>query len=348
PERAVELLRQALDLWRGPALADIKEPFARAAAAGLEEQRLGAVEDRIEIELALGQHHQLVHELESLAASHPFRERLRGQLMLALYRSGRQADSLQAYADARRMLVDELGLEPSRELQELQRRVLAHDPSLDAEAQPSADAPFAAQRRPKRNAAVGTAIVIATASVVAASLLLRGGGTSIALASRSVTRLDAATGKPAGATSLGAKAVFIATDRTGAWAATAEGTIVHVNARDSRVDRTASIDFVPSDLVVQGDVWVGSSTSPRVVRVSPRYDRAIAQVVLPRPSERVDPVGAIAPRLAAGGGSIWVAESQTTVVQIDARTNTIRRIIRPPTGASGAITYGAGAVWVGG
>src|SRR5262249_24394597 len=101
PERAVELLRQALDLWRGPALADIKEPFARAAAAGLEDQRLGAVEDRIEIELALGQHHQLVHELESLAASHPFRERLRGQLMLALYRSGRQADSLQAYADAR-------------------------------------------------------------------------------------------------------------------------------------------------------------------------------------------------------------------------------------------------------
>ncbi len=125
-------LRGALSLWRGPALADFTyESFAQAAIARLEEIRLSAVELRIDADLALGRHDELVGELESLVAEHPLRERLRGDLMTALYRSGRQADALDAYQDARRALVDGLGIEPGIALQELERSVLRQDPALD-------------------------------------------------------------------------------------------------------------------------------------------------------------------------------------------------------------------------
>src|SRR5262249_6755787 len=107
-------LQDALALWRGPALADFSyETFAQAAIARLEEIKLAAVELRLEADLALGRHDELVGELEVLAAEHPLRERLRAFLMTALYRSGRQADALDAYQEARRALVDELGIEPS-------------------------------------------------------------------------------------------------------------------------------------------------------------------------------------------------------------------------------------------
>lgn len=131
PARAAELLREAIGLWRGTPLAEFAgAPFARAASARLEELRLAAVERRIEADLALGRHADLVGELESLISEHPFRERLRAQLMLAFYRSGRQADALGAYRAARQQLQDELGLEPSQSLQELERGILQHDPGL--------------------------------------------------------------------------------------------------------------------------------------------------------------------------------------------------------------------------
>ena len=132
---ASERLRDALSLWRGPALADFAyESFAQAAIARLEEIRLAAVELRIDADLALGRHDELVGELEALVAEHPLRERLRRYLMTALYRSGRQAEALDAYQDARRALVDELGIEPSPALQELERAILRQDPALDVEA----------------------------------------------------------------------------------------------------------------------------------------------------------------------------------------------------------------------
>jgi DNA-binding SARP family transcriptional activator len=132
---ASQRLRDALSLWRGPALADFAyEDFAQAAIARLGEIRLAAVELRVDADLALGRHHELVAELEALAAEHPLRERLRRQLMTALYRSGRQAEALDAYQDARRALVDELGIEPSPALHELERAILRQDASLDVEA----------------------------------------------------------------------------------------------------------------------------------------------------------------------------------------------------------------------
>ncbi len=133
---ASQRLRDALSLWRGPALADFAyESFARAAIARLEEIRLAAVELRIEADLALGRHHELVGELDALVAEHPLRERLSRFRMTALYRSGRQAEALDAYKDARRPLVDELGIEPSTALQELERAILRQDAALDVETQ---------------------------------------------------------------------------------------------------------------------------------------------------------------------------------------------------------------------
>jgi len=140
-------LHEALALWRGPALAEFAyESFAQAAIARLKEIRLAAVELRIDADLTLGRHDELVGELESLVAEHPLRERLRICLMTALYRSGRQAEALDAYQDARRALVDGLGIEPSPALQELERRILRQDPSLDAEATTSVPAREAVER----------------------------------------------------------------------------------------------------------------------------------------------------------------------------------------------------------
>lgn len=132
PTEALALLDEALALWRGPPLAEVADrPFAQAEAARLEELRLGAVEDRIEAELALGRDATVVGELEALVGAHPLRERLRRQLMLALYRSGRQAEALEVYKSTRELLINELGIEPSRALHDLERAILRQDPSLD-------------------------------------------------------------------------------------------------------------------------------------------------------------------------------------------------------------------------
>jgi DNA-binding SARP family transcriptional activator len=134
-DAAAELLREALSLWRGAPLADLAyEAFAQVPVARLEEIRLAALEERIEAELALGRQAQLIGELEQLIAEHPLRERFRAQLMLALYRAGRQTEALDAYRRTREELVDELGIEPGPALRELERAILAHDPSLDLKA----------------------------------------------------------------------------------------------------------------------------------------------------------------------------------------------------------------------
>ncbi len=132
---AAEQLRRALGLWRGAPLSDFTyERFAQEEITRLEELQVAAVEDRIEADLALGRHDELAPELEALVTRHPLRERLRRQLMLALYRAGRQAEALEAYRAARRTMLAELGLEPGRGLQDLERAILAQDPALDGPA----------------------------------------------------------------------------------------------------------------------------------------------------------------------------------------------------------------------
>jgi DNA-binding SARP family transcriptional activator len=153
-----EALAEALSLWRGAALADfVYEPFAREEIARLEELRLVAHEWRISADLELGRHAELVGELEQLIALHPLRERLRGQLMLALYRSGRQAEALAAYKDARKTLVEELGIEPGPALHELERAILRQDPALERAVSTVSSAPAKAEAWPERSIVVAPA-----------------------------------------------------------------------------------------------------------------------------------------------------------------------------------------------
>jgi class 3 adenylate cyclase len=141
-EERVERLREALALWRGPPLADLAfEPFVLLETPRLEELRIVAWEELIEAQLALGEHGQLIPELEKLVEENPFNERLRGQLMLALYRAGRPTEALELYRQARRLLVDNLGLEPSMSLRDLEQAILRHDVGLEVESEPRI-APF--------------------------------------------------------------------------------------------------------------------------------------------------------------------------------------------------------------
>ena len=141
PQRAAGLLREALGMWRGGPFADLAdEACLQPAITRLKDQRLTAVEDRIEADLQSGRHGNLVGDLESLIDRYPLRERLRGQLMLALYRSGRQAEALRAYQQARSYLVEELGVEPSPDLQRLEERILDQDSELDFAGEVQVDA----------------------------------------------------------------------------------------------------------------------------------------------------------------------------------------------------------------
>jgi DNA-binding SARP family transcriptional activator len=148
--QASSAYREALVLWRGPALADLSfESFARNEADQLDEERVIALMDRIDCDLILGHDNELIPELETLVKQHPLQERPRAQLMIALYRSGRQADALNLYRETRFTLRDELGLEPSLRLQELEREILRHDPRLDAAPEPPARHKVTRRRRPR-------------------------------------------------------------------------------------------------------------------------------------------------------------------------------------------------------
>lgn len=168
---------EALALWRGPALADFAyERFAHSEIARLEDLRLACLEERIEADLAGGRHAALVGELEALVREHPLRERLRAQLMLALYRAGRQAEALDAYQDARQALVEELGIEPGRSLRELQQAILQQDPALEpetvadlvSETQPERTPPVASDPTPEPRAERKTVTAVHVRVAVAA------------------------------------------------------------------------------------------------------------------------------------------------------------------------------------
>src|SRR5205085_9550860 len=178
---AARRLAEALELWRGAPFAEFEsEPFARDAGARLEDARLAVLEERIEADLALGRHTRLIPELKELVGNQPLRERPRAQLMLALYRSGRQAAALELYRRTRETLSDELGIEPSLELQELERRMLQHDPTLERARAPARQAedgaPVPLARRPQF--LVLAAPVPAMIAAVIAAVALTSGGSS--------------------------------------------------------------------------------------------------------------------------------------------------------------------------
>jgi DNA-binding SARP family transcriptional activator len=204
PDGAAAILGDALALWRGPPLDGFSyEPFAEAEIARLEELHLRALEERIEAELALGRHADLVGELERLVAEHPLRERPRGQLMLALYRAGRQAEALRAYEDGRRLLVEELGLEPGAALQRLEKQILTQDPALEPPPtvpRPEATRPRPAAtetktKRPRGRLALGLAAIALVAAAIVAAFLLARDDAPPAVVPNSVVKIDAETGE---------------------------------------------------------------------------------------------------------------------------------------------------------
>jgi DNA-binding SARP family transcriptional activator len=349
--RASARLTQAIAMWRGPALADVAyEPFAQQAIARLEELRLVAVEGRIDAELELGRHAELVGELEALVREHPLREQLRAQLMLALYRCGRQAEALDAYRDARSLLVSELGLEPGPELRELEAKILDHSPEL---APPSKTPPLpsaAAKRRPtvpvRLVAVLGGALLLGAAALAALSERSGGerasGSPVLDLAPNSIAAVDARTG----ATRVGLPLVGRPTDLAAAdgmvWAVTVDSAaLTGVDARTGKITRTVPLRLRPSAVTTDdGVVWVADGRRGVLARVEAGYESVSA----PIPFRRGKAEGKHeSTSVVADAGRIWVTDGSASLAVVDPgkRTFTPIRTDRPLDGVAG----GAGAVW---
>jgi DNA-binding SARP family transcriptional activator/DNA-binding beta-propeller fold protein YncE len=261
PGAAAECLRAALALWRGPPLADLAyEPFARAEIDRLEELRLAGLEERIDADLALGRHHDLVGELRELVAEHPLRERFRGQLMAALYRCGRQAEALEVYRDGRRALSDELGLEPGPALRELERAILQQDQSLGAPAPPPRPTASRLSRRWL------LAVVVAVAGGAVAATLTRGGSgkpASVVVYPHSVAAIDPASNTIVADILVGGYPGPLAADDRFVYVCNiGDATVSRILPAAKRVFDTFSFSRATDLVAVDGHLWAANGGSP--------------------------------------------------------------------------------------
>jgi DNA-binding SARP family transcriptional activator/ABC-type branched-subunit amino acid transport system substrate-binding protein len=363
PERAAEGLREALALWRGPALADLTyEGFARAELARLAELHVSALEDRVEADLALGRHAALVGELEGLVASFPLRERLRGQLMLALYRSGRQAEALQIFQQYRRELAEELGLKPSEGLRRLERKILEQDPGLAPPERATRPrlAPTRA-RLPPRLLAIG-ALVLATAIVAAVFQLVREGGAEPVVGDAregpGAGALDPRTGALLASIPLGTAPSTIAVGEGSVWVLDAnDRTISRIDPTERARVRTFSTASTPTDLAVGADaIWIGnafreggfaSTNFPQSIsRLDPQSGVVDKTIPLPRADAGVyfQGGGFSQQHIAATRAAVWAINPDQTVSRIDPRTN--RAVATVEEVRASDIDAGDGGVWV--
>jgi peptide/nickel transport system substrate-binding protein len=338
PGKAREHLRGALELWQGRALADLEyEPFASEAAARLEERRLLALEARIDAELELGAGAELVGELERLVSEHPFRERFLGQLMLALYRAGRQADALAAFRAGRLRLGGELGLDPGPDLTELERRILAHDPALGG-----ADSPLvrrSAQIRRPRAIAAALALAAVVASIVA-GIEVGTGGSSASTARGSTTGVFELRGNsPVAGASLADAPAATVSDRHSIWLAEpSAGEVVRIDLASRQIEQRVSVDGSPSLLAVgDGSVWAATAPGDTIYRIDRTTERVTARI--PLGNHRVT-------ALAYGFGRLWVGDSTDQELlaynpATDRRAASIPIDVQPS-----ALTAGAGGVWI--
>lgn len=347
---AAAKLREALALWRGPALADFAyDDFAQHEIERLEELRLSCVERRIDLELALGHHDDLVPELEALVRAHPLRERLRGHLMVSLYRSGRQAEALDAYQAARTVLRDELGLEPSEELQELQRAILAHDPALAAPERVDLPAAAAARRPPAGRrlrhplAAIVLGLALLAGSAAALVLSLRG-GSAIVVPPNSVARIDEAGTKVESFVGVGRGPTAIAVGAHGVWVANAEeGSVTRLDPRTGKFVATIGTGADVSDIAVGfGAVWVADGNDGTITQIDPRLDEKAQTIQIPlagQPALAPSPVFYVA----VDSHYLWATRGNQ-LVRIDPNTGRVDRhlTVGTPTG----LTTGGGSVWV--
>ena len=328
PARAAGLLREAESLWRGRPLADLEfESFARLEVRRLETLRMQVVEDRIDAELALGRHAVVCPELEQLVTEHPLRERLRGQLMVALYRCGRQADALETYRAGRSLLVEELAVEPGPQLRKLQLAVLGQDTALDL--------PPSATRQDSRD----TEDIAPPADVPADRAALGPDPGTAPPPRRSrralrARRIVAALGAAAALAAL----TLVPLSRHGTAPTSLNGDLLElVSASDGAARATVPLPAPPADVAAgSGSVWVAEPDAGLVARVDPAR-RAVAATI---------PVGTKPGRVVAAGGQVWVLDrDDRTLARIDPRTNTVAQTIALA-GQPGDVLLSAGTLWV--
>jgi DNA-binding SARP family transcriptional activator/streptogramin lyase len=329
--RAEEKLRLALGLWRGGAFQDFAyEDFAQSEIARLEELRVETEEELVDAELALGRGSELVARLEALIAAHPHRERLRGQLMLALYRAQRQSEALAAYQEARAMFVEELGVEPSPALRRLQQAILNQDPGLEAETLPPRLA------RPGRRRLLALALLAAATCAalgVVLFLALRGGAgrappPPASVPRRSVTAIDPATNNLTAAIALEPRPLATPVQPTdvvvgfgSVWVSDAgQEVVLRIDPRRRVVADTIGVGADVQALAVGfGSIWVADGNSARVTRIDPKDDRVVATIPLGSSGRTPNVSFAIA----AGAGAVWATGGDGLVERIDPRTNRV-------------------------
>jgi DNA-binding SARP family transcriptional activator/ABC-type branched-subunit amino acid transport system substrate-binding protein len=334
---AAATLRKALAMWRGRPLADLEnEPFARDPIRELDEMWLEAVELRIDADLATGRHADLVRELSALARRYPLREPIHRQLMLALYRSGRQAEALEAYGDLRRTLVEELGLEPSRELRALQEAMLRQDPELDLRR------PGTVQVVPRRGR-LGLALALAAALIAIAVVSLvallgseetpeppGSDGLAVAVSPRS--------GEVEARVPVGATPSAVAVGEGRVWVLNADDqTISRIDPRSS-ASETFGIGATPTDLAVgDGAVWVGSGGMVRrgqsaglvataIERIDPGSRAPRATIPLPAAGTAVSS-NTNSDHIAVTPRAVWAIGPDERVRRVDPRANRITATI---------------------
>jgi DNA-binding SARP family transcriptional activator/streptogramin lyase len=344
---AAPTLLAALGLWRGSALADFRyEPFAQAEIARLEELRIAAHAELAEAELALGRNEQLVPQLQSLVAQHPLQERLRGQLMLALYRSGRQSEALESYREGRRRLVDELGIEPGPQLKELEQAILRQDVPVAA---PPGNGGAVAIARPRHarfrgRGAVALAAALAVALAAVAFLAIReatsdGVRQAPSIAPRSVVAIDPSNGAVVADVRVGALPGPAAAGVGRLWVGTGARLLIAIDVRSRRILGRFGLP-APAHQIAAGDgiVWIGNDYDGTVSRL----DERVGFVSRPFRPQRKS-TGRLV--LATGFGSLWVGSQDGRIARIDPTRDrliaTIRGIRAPQ-----ALAAGEGAVWL--
>lgn len=339
---ASRLLRQALALWRGPVLDGMELGGPTwSIGARLEDLRFVALESRIDADLELGRHADLVGELEALVAEHPYREKLRSQLMLALYRAGRQADALAAYRAARRSFVDELGIEPGPELRELEAAILRHDPLL---APPPGRGAGPGRRGRRRVAFAGVAAAALVVAAVAVGLVLREGSPSPPeVVGDSLVRIDPEQNEVVQVTKVGREPDRLAVGAGGVWVVNSRDRTVTRVSPSGEVETIGGVPFADHVAVDGGDVWVSSLDRASIARIDGRSGEVVESIGLP--SQHAE-------GLAVGGGSLWVTNPATTrgvgtetVSRIDLRTREV--VLTIAVGTTPIFTtFGGGSVWV--
>lgn len=376
-EGAVKLLRRALSLWRGAPLEDVEvDPSLLGEIRDLEGRRLAAYEDLVEAALARGQQADLLPELEQLVRANPLRERLQAQLMLALYRSGRQADALEAYRNARRRFSEDLGIEPGPELRELEQAILRQDVGLRANDR--VDGPSTHAFRSRRTL-IAVAIALAVvAGAVSAAVLTLAGSSSSTIPPDSVGAVDPNSGKIVRSVRVGVRPIGLAVAAGRIWVASLDSrTITRVDPGSGAVVDVLSTGGAPTAIAGgAGAVWVADGFAGKLVRLDPSTGELTDSVTLGgHPSavtvdrnavwtanavgdaiQRIDPrtldwrnirVGSEPTAITAGAGSIWAANDLgRTLTRIDSATAAVLAARIPLRSDPDDLDCGSGSIWV--